>query len=127
MDELVSLLSTGSLSTGPSGWEYASVIIGALGAVALWAVFTFVVKGKEKRNMGEDCKNFFLMKGNFAEDFAKIVYFYMSIKTLILSFSLFSGTNGFWEFLKMAVGQLVWYRFVYEVIMAVIRKNKVEK
>lgn len=123
MDELVSLLSTGSFGTGPDGWEYASVIIGALGAIGLWVLFTFVVKGKEKRNPGEDCKNFFLMKGNFAVDLAKIVYFYMSLKTLILSFSLFAGPNGFWDFIKMAVGQLVWYRFVYEVIVAVVKKH----
>ena len=127
MDELVSLLSSGSLSTSPDGWEYASVIIGALGAIGLWALFTFILKGKEKRNAGEDCKNFFLMKGNFAEDLTKIVYFYMSIKTLILSFSLLADTNGFWMFLKMAIGQLVWYRLVYEVIMAVIRKHSEKK
>ena len=127
MDELVSLLSTGSFGAGPDGWEYASVIIGALGAIGLWALFTFVIKGSEKRNPGKDCKNFFMMKGNFAEDLTKIVYFYMSIRTLIASFELFPEPNGFWLFLKTAIGQLVWYRFVYEIIMAVVRKNAEKK
>ncbi|MBR2543353.1 hypothetical protein IKF03_02040 [Candidatus Saccharibacteria bacterium] len=128
MDELVSLLSTGSLSSGPDGWEYASVIIGALGAIGLWVFFTFFAKGAEKRKPAEDCKKFFLMQGNFAEDFTKIVYFYMSIRTLVASLELFGVEgSGFWLFLKTAIGQLVWYRFVYEVIMAVVRKNADKK
>lgn len=122
MDELVSLLSSGGLG-GPDGWEYASVIIGAIGAVGLWVFLTFFSKNAEKRKPGEDCKKFFTMRGNFAEDLTKIVYFYMSIRTLIASFELFSASNGFWMFLKTAIGQLIWYRFVYEIIMAVVRKN----
>ena len=127
MDELVSLLSSGGLSSGPDGWEYASVIIGALDAIGLWVFFTFIAKGAEKRKPAEDCKKFFMMRGNFAEDLTKIVYFYMSIRTLIASFELFGESNGFWEFLKIAIGQLVWYRFIYEVIMAVVRKNSEKK
>lgn len=123
MNELVSLLSSGSLSGGPDGWEYASVIIAALAAVGLWVFFTFFAKGAEKRKPGEDCKNLFMMRGNFAGDFAKIVYFYMSFRTLIASFELLSASNGFWMFLKTVIGQLIWYRFVYEVIMAVVRKH----
>ena len=122
MDELVSLLSSGSLG-GPDGWEYASVIIGAIGAVGLWVFLAFFSKNAEKRKPGEDYKKFFTMRGNFAEDLTKIVYFYMSIRTLIASFELFSASNGFWMFLKTAIGQLIWYRFVYEIIMAVVRKN----
>lgn len=126
-----SLLSSFGVSTGPSGWEYAGVILGALGAVALWFVFTFIIKGKGegKRNIVEDIKNFFTMKGNFALDLAMIVYWYMTIRTLISSFGLFGTANGFWEFLKTVIGQLVWYRFVYEIIKAIVKKNadKAEK
>lgn len=127
MDSLLSSLS--SLSTavaGPSGWEYASVIIGALGAVGLWILFTFIIKGGEKREPAKEAKGFFLLRGNFALDLAMIVYWYMSIKTLIASFELLSapGGYGFWMFLKAVIGQLIWYRFVYEVIKAVVKKNE---
>ena len=122
MESLLSSL-TSVVSSGPTGWEYASVIIGALGAIGLWIVFTFVVKSGEKRKPGEDAKKFFLLQGNFALDLAMIVYWYMTIKTLVASFELLSAPYGFWEFLKVAVGQLIWYRFVYEVIKAVIKKN----
>ncbi len=124
MDSLLSSLS--SLTTaaaGPSGWEYASVILGAIGAIGLWIVFTFVIKGGEKRDVAKDTKGFFLLRGNFALDLAMIVYWYMTIKTLIASFELFSAPYGFWEFLKVAVGQLIWYRFVYEIIKAIVKKN----
>ncbi|MBR3329294.1 hypothetical protein IKG29_02050 [Candidatus Saccharibacteria bacterium] len=123
MEELISLLSSGTLGTSPDGWEYASVIIGAIGAIGLWILFTFLIKGNEKRNTGEDCKKFFMMRGNFAEDLTKIVYFYVSLKTLIVSFQLLSLQNGFWMFIKTVIGQLIWYRFVYEIIMAIVRKN----
>lgn len=121
MESLLSSLTT--VVSGPSGWEYASVILGALGAIGLWIVFTFVVKGNEKRNPGEDAKKFFLFQGNFALDLAMIIYWYLTIRTLISSFELLSAPYGFWEFLKVAVGQLIWYRFVYEVVKAVIKKN----
>lgn len=126
MSDLLSSLSSLSTlsSSSTSGWVYASVIIGACGAVGLWIFLTFFAKGREKRNVSEDVKNFFTVKGGFAEDLAKIVYFYMSIKTLIASFELLSSpSNGFWLFLTTAVGQLIWYRFVYEVIIAVIKKK----
>lgn len=127
MDSLLSSLS--SLSTavaGPSGWEYASVIIGALGAIGLWILFTFIIKGGEKREPAKEAKGFFLLRGNFALDLAMIVYWYMSIKTLIASFELLSapGGYGFWMFLKAVIGQLIWYRFVYEIIKAVVKKNE---
>lgn len=119
------LLSAFGVSSGPSGWEYAGVILGALGAIALWFVFTFIIKakGEGKRNIVEDIKNFFTMKGNFALDLAMVVYWYMTIKTLICSFELFGSANGFWNFLKTVIGQLIWYRFVYEIIKAIIKKN----
>lgn len=124
MDELTTLFNnlSSSISSGPSGWEYASVIIGAIGAVALWAVFSFVIKGGEKRNPAKEAKEFFLFRGNFALDLAMIVYWYMTLRTLIASFELLSAPYGFWEFIKVAVGQLVWYRFVYEIIKAVVKK-----
>lgn len=126
MDSLLSSL-TSSLTTavaGPSGWEYASVIIGALGAIGLWIVFTFIIKGGEKRKPAEDCKNFFLLRGNFALDLAMIVYWYMTLKTLIGSFELLSAPYGFWSWVKLVFGQLIWYRFVYEIIKAVVKKNE---
>lgn len=125
MYSLLSSLSDVAVAGGgkTEGWEYASVIIGAIGAIALWALFTFVIKGGEKRNLGAEAKGFFLFRGNFALDLAMIVYWYVTIKTLILSFSLLQLSNGFWEFIKIAVGQLIWYRFVYEVIKAVVKKN----
>ncbi len=125
------LLSAFGVSAGPSGWEYAGVILGALGAVALWFVFTFIIKakGEGKRNIVEDIKNFFTLKGNFALDLAMVVYWYMTIKTLIVSFDLFGAPNGFWNFIKTVFGQLIWYRFVYEIIKAIVKKNadKVDK
>ena len=124
MDSLLSSLSSLSSYSGPDGWEYASVIIGALGAIGLWVVFTFVIKGGEKRKPGEETKGFFLFRGNYALDLAMIIYWYLTIKTLIVSFELLSAPYGFWEFLKVVVGQLIWYRSVYEVVKAVIKKNK---
>ena len=121
MESLLSSLT--SVVSGPSGWDYASVIIGALGAVGLWIVFTFIVKGGEKRKPGEDAKKFFLFQGNFALDLAMIIYWYLTIRTLVASFELLSAPYGFWEFLKTVIGQLVWYRFVYEVVKAIIKKN----
>ena len=123
--DLSSLLDLSTVSAGPSGWEYASIILGAIGAVGLWILFTFVIKGGEKRKPAEEAKGFFLFRGNFALDLAMIVYWYMTIRTFIASFELLklSGGYGFWEFLKAVVGQLVWYRFVYEIIKAIIKKN----
>ena len=122
MEDLLSSL-TGLTSTGPSGWEYASVIIGAIGAVVLWILFTFVIKGGEKRNAASEAKGFFLFRGNFALDLAMIVYWYMTLRTLIASFELLAAPYGFWEFIKTVVGQLIWYRFVYEIIKAIVKKN----
>ncbi|MBR3254488.1 hypothetical protein IKF88_02030 [Candidatus Saccharibacteria bacterium] len=123
MEDLLTSLTTGLTSTGPNGWEYASVIIGALGAVCLWVLFTFVIKGGEKRTPAAEAKGFFLFRGNFALDLAMIVYWYMTLRTLISSFELLSAPYGFWEFIKVVVGQLIWYRFVYEIIKAVVKKN----
>ena len=120
MDDLLSSLTKLSSLSEPTGWEYASIIIAAVVALGLWAYLAFFKKG-EKRKPGETIKNFFMMKGNFAEDLTKIVYFYMSIKTAIYSLQYIS--LDFWTFVKIFVGQLVWYRFVYEIIMAVIRKK----
>jgi hypothetical protein len=125
MDSLLSSLS--SLTTavaGPSGWEYASVIIGALGAIGLWILFTFIIKGGEKREPAKEAKGFFLLRGNFALDLAMIVYWYMTLKTLIASFELLSAPYGFWTWLKTVIGQLIWYRFVYEIIKAIVKKNE---
>ena len=125
MNELFSLLSESGLTTGPDGWEYASIIIGALGALGLWVYLAFFRKGGEKRKPGEAIKNFFCMRGNFAEDMTQIVYFYASIKLFISSLQIISFD--FWTFLKTLVGQLVLYRFFYEVIMALVRKHSEKK
>jgi len=128
MYSLLSSLSDVAIASGSKteGWEYASVIIGAIGAVALWALFTFVIKGGEKRNLGAEAKGFFLFRGNFALDLAMIVYWYVTLRTLIASFALLEYSDGFWNFVKVVIGQLVWYRFVYEVIKAVVKKNTVQ-
>lgn len=123
MEDYLSSLTNISTAVGPSGWEYASVIIGAIGAIGLWALFNFVIKGGEKRNLAADAKGFFLFRGNFALDLAMIIYWYLTLKTLIASFELFRLPYGFWEFVKEVVGQLIWYRFVYEIIKAIIKKN----
>ena len=125
MDELISFLSTSDVITGPNGWEYASVIIGALGAIGLWVYLAFFRKGTEKRKPSEVLKNFFCMRGNFAEDMTQIVYFYASIKLFISSLQIISFD--FWTFLKTLVGQLILYRFLYEVIMALVRKHSEKK
>ena len=63
MDELFTSLNALSRAAAePSGWEYASIIIGALGAIALWAFLAFFRKGGEKRKPGETIKNFFCSK-----------------------------------------------------------------
>ncbi len=105
---------------GPNGWEVAGSILGALGALAIFAFFAYFKKDGEKRKIVDDLKNFSLFKANFAEDLASIIYYYLSIKVVFASCKNFGTSYGFWYFLVELVGQLVWYRFVYEVVKAIL-------
>ena len=56
----------GAVSTfdANTSWKICTVIIAGLGAAALFAFFTYIKKGGEKRKICEDLKNFFLFKGS---------------------------------------------------------------
>jgi hypothetical protein len=115
--------------TGPSGWQIAGIVIGVLGALGIFAYFTFFAKGAEKKSFGEWCKGLFTMKGNFALDLAKIILYYMSIKLVITSFEPVAAgsAHAFYHFVVDVIGGLVWYRFVYEIITAVVKFCKGDK
>ena len=62
--ELLKALGGGSLSTfdAATSWKICTIVIAALGTIALFVFFTYLKKGKEKRNFVDDIKNFFLFK-----------------------------------------------------------------
>lgn len=123
MDDLSSFLTTAAkYSAGPDGWLIAGCVLGALGALAIFAYGKWFKKGADSKNLVDDVKNFFLMKENAAADLAKILYWYLSIKCVIVSIELLTlgGSSAFWNFLTSLVGGLVWYRFVYECVKAIL-------
>ena len=131
MDELLNLYSSlgGTTTSGfnpETSWKICIIIISALGAAALFAFFTYLKKGAEKRNFVEDVKNFFLFKGNFAEDLARICFYYISINYALLGLKTLTTGGDPWGFFE-TVFYLFFIRFVYEAAVTIIRFCKGDK
>ena len=121
---LKELSTTGTGGFDPAtSWKICTIVIAALGTIALFIFFTYLKKGKEKRNFVEDIKNFFLFKGNFAEDLARIVFYYMSIEKLMLALQTLTTGGDPWGFFGLLF-QLVFIRFVYETVIAGLKFAK---
>ena len=118
----LSTTSAGGFDPATS-WKICTIVIAALGTIALFIFFTYLKKGKEKRNFVEDFKNFFLFKGNFAEDLAKIVFYYMSIEKLMQALQTLTTGGDPWGFFGLLF-QLVFIRFVYETVIAGLKFAK---
>lgn len=123
------LISDASVTAGvntfdaDTSWKICTIVIAALGTVALFVFFTYLKKGKEKRNFVEDCKNFFLFKANFAEDLAKIVFYYMSIAKFMEALKTLTTGGNPWDFFILLF-ELVFIRFVYETVLVGLRFAK---
>lgn len=109
-----------------TSWKICTIIIAALGALALFAFFTYFKKGAEKRKIGEDLKNFFLFKGNWAEDTAKLVFYYVSIEYIMQALKTLTTGGDPWGFFGLLF-HLVFIRFVYEAALTIIRFCKGDK
>ena len=125
---LISALSGTSTSTfnAAESWRICTVIIAALGTAALFVFFTYLKKGAEKRNFVEDIKNFFLFKGNFAEDLARICFYYIAIYLVMNALQTLTTGGDPWGFFT-TLFSIAFYRFVYEAAIAIIRFCKGEK
>lgn len=126
MDSLLnSLSSLESAAKGAStfdantSWKICTLIIGALATAGLFLYFTYFKKGS-KRKIGDDIKNFFLFKANFAEDLARIVFYYISIETVMNSLKTLTTGGDPWGFFR-GLFELFFIRFVYEAALAIIR------
>ena len=131
MDELLNLYSSlgGTTTSGfnpETSWKICIIIISALGAAALFAFFTYLKKGAEKRNFVEDVKNFFLFKGNWAEELARLVFYYISIFYALTALKTLTTGGDPWGFFE-GVFYLVFIRFVYEAAVTIIRFCKGDK
>ena len=116
-----SLTNSSASSFDPNtSWQICTIVIAALGTIALFVFFTYLKKGKEKRNFVEDMKNFFLFKANFAEDLAKIVFYYMSIAKFMEALKTLTTGGDPWKFFELLF-ELVFIRFVYETVLAGLR------
>ncbi len=116
-----SALSTAGVSTfdAATSWKICTVIIAGLGAAALFIFFTYFKKGAAKRKAGEDIKNFFLFKGSWALDLASIVYYFISIETIMHALQTLTTGGDPWGFFRLMF-ELVFIRFVYEAAKAII-------
>ncbi len=129
MSDVYSLLNELSNTTGVStfdaatSWKICTIVIAALGTIALFVFFTYLKKGKEKRNFVEDIKNFCLFKANFAEDLAKIVFYFMSIEKLMNALQTLTTGGDPWGFFGLLF-EMVFIRFVYETVLAGLRFAK---
>ena len=120
--ELLKALSGGELSTfdAATSWKICTIVIAALGTIALFVFFTYLKKGKEKRNFVDDIKNFFLFKGNFAVDLAKIVFYFMSIEKFMEALQTLTTGGDPWGFFILLF-EMVFIRFVYETVLVGLR------
>ena len=121
--DTITKLISGNTASGfdpATSWKICTIVIAALGTIALFVFFTYLKKGKEKRNFVEDIKNFFLFKGNFAEDLAKIVFYYMSIAKFMEALQTLTTGGDPWGFFILLF-ELVFIRFVYETVLAGLR------
>lgn len=119
---LNSLTAASSASTfdAATSWKICTLVIGALGTAALFIFFTYFKKGAEKRKPAEDIKNFFTFKGSFAEDLARICFYYVSIMFFMNALQTLTTGGDPWGFFEL-VFHLVFVRFVYEAALAIIR------
>lgn len=120
--DTINKLTNTSVSTFDAGtsWKICTIVIAALGTIALFVFFTYLKKGKEKRNFVEDIKNFCLFKANFAIDLAKIVFYYMSIAKFMEALQTLTTGGDPWGFFTLLF-ELVFIRFVYETVLAGLR------
>ena len=100
-------------------WRICTIFIAALGTAALFAFFTYFQKGS-KRKIVDDIKNFFLFKANFAEDLARIVFYFLSIEAVLNSLKTLTTGGDPWGFFE-GLFSLVFIRFVYETATTIIR------
>ena len=100
-----------------TSWKICTIVIAALGTIALFVFFTYLKKGKEKRNFVEDIKNFCLFKANFAIDLAKIVFYYRSIAKFMEALQTLTTGGDPWGFFILLF-EMVFIRFVYETVLA---------
>ena len=115
-----SVATTGvSTFDAATSWKICTVIIAGLGAAALFAFFAYIKKGGEKRKIGEDLKNLFLFKGNWALDLASIVFYFISIETIMHALQTLTTGGDPWGFFRLMF-ELVFIRFVYEAAKAII-------
>ena len=123
--DTINKLSNTTVSTFDAGtsWKICTIVIAALGTIALFVFFTYLKKGKVKRNFVEDLKNFCLFKANFAEDLARIVFYYMSIEKLMNALQTLTTGGDPWGFFGLLF-ELVFIRFVYETVLAGLRFAK---
>lgn len=123
--DTINKLSNTTVSTFDAGtsWKICTIVIAALGTIALFVFFTYLKKGKEKRNFVEDLKNFCLFKANFAEDLARIVFYYMSIAKFMEALQTLTTGGDPWGFFILLF-ELVFIRFVYETVLAGLRFAK---
>ncbi len=119
-DILKSLTSSSSSFDAATSWKICTIVIAALGTIALFVFFTYLKKGKEKRNFVEDIKNFCLFKASFAIDLAKIVFYYMSIAKVMEALQTLTTGGDPWGFFELLF-QLVFIRFVYETVLVGLR------
>lgn len=119
-------VSTNTGFNAEQSWQICTLIISALGALGLFAFFTYFKKGAEKRKIGDDIKNFFLFKGNWAEDLARLVFYYISIFYALTALKTLTTGGDPWGFFE-GVFYLVFIRFVYEAAVTIIRFCKGDK
>ncbi|MBR6532501.1 hypothetical protein IKT64_01895 [Candidatus Saccharibacteria bacterium] len=109
-----------------TSWQICTIVLGAIVTAALFIFFTYFKKGAEKRKPAEDVKNFFLFKGNFAEDLARICFYYVSFTYLMNGLKTLTTYGQPWAAFETFF-YLVFIRFVYEAAIAIIRFCKGKK
>ncbi|MDO4760119.1 MAG: hypothetical protein Q4A33_02345 [Candidatus Saccharibacteria bacterium] len=126
MDSLYNSILGELTSTGNGGfdantsWKICTIVLCALGTAALFIFFTYFKKGAEKRKPADDIKNFFLFKGNFAEDLARICFYYVSLQYVMDGLKTLTTGGDPWGFFSL-IFHLVFIRFVYEAALTIIR------
>ncbi len=103
-----------------TSWKICTIVIAALATAALFIFFTYFKKGAEKRKPAEDIKNFFLFKGSFAEDLARIAFYYMSIEKFLVALKTLTTGGDPWGFFSLLF-EMVFIRFVYETVLVGLR------
>ena len=102
-----------------TSWQICTIVLGAIVTATLFIFFTYFKKGGAKRKIGEDLKNLFLFKGNWALDLASIVFYFVSIETIMRALQTLTTGGDPWGFFRLMF-ELVFIRFVYEAAKAII-------